>query len=134
MAKVKTAAKSARGRKAAEILSDIKEIRYTLADPNKTVKLQWQLAPGNGGGGGNSARGTPERSEAENAMLAAIEEINSLRRQNEVLRAKVDTMNLFDAMLFARPAEVTNGAAEDVAWELRRAINNMNATKEPANG
>lgn len=134
MAKVKTAAKSARSRKAAEILSDIKEIRDTLADPNKTVKLQWQLAPGNGGGGGNSARTTPERSEVERLMLDAAVEIESMRRRMDVLQAKVDMIDLFELVLKTQPRSVGQGMGVDIAWSLRRAAADMSAEKEPANG
>lgn len=120
--------RTARNRKAEEIIADLKAIRDTVAE-RQPVKLQWQLAGANAGAGANSPNARPERSEAEHAMEHAIDEINTLRRQNEVLRAKVETMDLFGAMLFSRPPESRNGMAEDVAWKLRRALDNLKAVK-----
>lgn len=116
---------TARAKQANKIIAGLKEAVDALA-PERAAKMVWQLSDANAGAN-SSVR--PERSEAEHAMEHAIDEINTLRRQNEVLRAKVETMDLFGAMLFAKPVEERHGMAEDVAWKLRRALDNMKAVK-----
>lgn len=55
-------------------------------------------------------------------LLQAHTEIVNLRRANELLRARVDTMDLFATVLFTQPYQVSQGMAEDVAWKLRKAM------------
>lgn len=52
-------------------------------------------------------------------MDLAITEILELRRKNEILQARVDTMNLFAVVLNTAPHEVLHAASEEVVWELR---------------
>ena len=54
----------------------------------------------------------------DDLLQRAAEEIRILRRQNEVLRAKVDTMDLMATFLMTRPHLPGQGMAEDVAWLL----------------
>jgi len=62
-------------------------------------------------------------------MLEGAAEIERLRRQNEVLHAKVGTMELCAAFLYGKPgSEVSHGMAEDIAWKLRKQAENI----EPA--
>jgi hypothetical protein len=64
-------------------------------------------------------------------FIAARMEILQLRRTNEVLQAKVDTMDTLTAFLFARVQERSQGMTVDVAWELQREIDAFDAVKEP---
>lgn len=53
----------------------------------------------------------------------ALHEIESLRRQNEVLQAKVEVVNIFGvALLGPRPQM---GMTPDVCWGLRQAIKKL---------
>lgn len=58
-------------------------------------------------------------------LIGAREEILSLRRRNEILSAKVEMIDLFSLVLHTKPAYTTQGASVDVAWELERAIREM---------
>lgn len=61
-------------------------------------------------------------------MQAAIEEINNLRRSNDILNAKVSTMELFALVLNTKPAYPSIGMGEDIAWKLQKAITEMEKT------
>jgi len=65
---------------------------------------------------------TPENAnkEIDRLLLDAMLEIRSLRHINEILRAKVDTMNLFALTLRTQPFYEPQGASVDVAWEIER--------------
>ena len=65
---------------------------------------------------------TPENvnKEIDRLLLDAMLEIRNLRRQNEILWAKVDTMNLFATVLRTQPFYDPQGASVDVAWEIER--------------
>jgi|GEM_PF-2244309 len=68
-------------------------------------------------------------------LLNAKTEINTLRRDNEILRAKVEVMDLFAVVLHTAPARFSQGAAPDVAWALQKEIDKIEAEKqEPARG
>ena len=53
-------------------------------------------------------------------LTDALHEIESLRRRNELLAAKVEVVDIFAAALLGRPGN--HGMALDVAWALRKAI------------
>jgi sulfate adenylyltransferase subunit 1 (EFTu-like GTPase family) len=55
----------------------------------------------------------------------AKHEILSLRRQNEILRAKVEVMDLFACVLHTQPAQREQGMAIDVAWQLDKEIDRL---------
>ena len=55
-------------------------------------------------------------------IKTAIEEIRWLRRQNELLAAKVDTMELFALTLRTRPDYQPQGMSVDIAHEMERII------------
>ena len=55
----------------------------------------------------------------KNAVLEGSAEIEVLRRRNEVLEAKVDTLDLVAALLFAQPRSSGRGMAPDIAWKMR---------------
>ena len=50
----------------------------------------------------------------------ALHEIESLRRRNELLQAKVDVVEIFSAALLGKPGPV--GMSPDVVWSLRKEI------------
>jgi hypothetical protein len=55
-------------------------------------------------------------------LQQAKEEILQLRRQNEVLSAKVETMELFALVLRTQPSYTGMTMGEDIAWMLAREI------------
>lgn len=58
-------------------------------------------------------------------LLEAKAEIERLRRQNEILHAKVSTMELFATVLHTDPRYPSEAMTVDVAWELQRAADRM---------
>jgi len=64
----------------------------------------------------------------KNLLINAKTEIEALRRQNEILRAKVDTMDLFALVLRTAPFSQSQGYGEDVAWLLQRQIDALEVT------
>lgn len=62
---------------------------------------------------------TPLDREDQMLLRRGAAEIRQLRHENEILRAKVETMDLMAAMLFARPATGNGGTVSlDVVVEL----------------
>jgi len=55
-------------------------------------------------------------------LESAKEEILNLRRQNEVLSAKVDTLEFVACLLHTRPAASDQGYGTDIVWEIDKAI------------
>lgn len=68
-----------------------------------------------------------------NALNNAIEEITQLRRQNEILSAKVEMIELFRTVLMTRPHQVSVGAGEDVVFKLRRLADELRDEDERKN-
>lgn len=62
----------------------------------------------------------------KNVLLQAQSEILTLRRRNEVLQAKVDTMDLFALVLRTQPAYQSVGMGEDVAWLIEKEVEEIN--------
>lgn len=60
-------------------------------------------------------------------LLEAKAEIESLRRQNEILHAKVSTMELFATVLHTDPRYPSQAMAVDVAWNIQRAVEEIEA-------
>ena len=59
--------------------------------------------------------------DVERLLREGADEIRSLRRQNEILAAKVETVELMAVFLHARPPEHRGiGMSEDVAWKMTR--------------
>lgn len=67
----------------------------------------------------------------KNLLLSAREEIISLRRTNEILSAKVQTMELLADFLYAKPAQHTTSEAVDVVWELTKRIDEIARMTKP---
>jgi hypothetical protein len=57
--------------------------------------------------------------------MNAKHEIDRLSRRNEVLEAQVHVVEAFSAALFGPPR--SSGATIDVAWELQKKIDELNA-------
>lgn len=55
-------------------------------------------------------------------LIDAQQEILALRRRNELLEAKVSTMELFGLALKTLPASQSRVETVDIAWKLARAI------------
>lgn len=60
--------------------------------------------------------------ELTDTLHQAIYEIRELRRQNEVLRAKVDTMELLSQFLHANVSHASIGMGEDIAWRMEKLL------------
>ena len=58
-------------------------------------------------------------------LLEAVVEVRSLRRENEILRAKVEVMDLFACVLHTSPALKSQGMAPDVAWAMQNKIDDL---------
>jgi hypothetical protein len=68
----------------------------------------------------------------ERAMRMAIDQLRELRHANEVLRARVETMDLLGAFVLAIPPQQRGqGMGEDAAWLLQRELDRMQP-KAPA--
>jgi hypothetical protein len=61
----------------------------------------------------------------ERAMRMALEQLQTLRRRNEILEAKVEVMNLFAVTLHSTPAYPTQGMGEDAAWLLQKELDKI---------
>lgn len=69
----------------------------------------------------------------KNVLLQAQGEILALRRRNEVLQAKVDTMDLFALVLRTQPAYQSIGMGEDVAWLIEKEVAEINRREAAPN-
>ena len=61
----------------------------------------------------------------------AKHEITSLRRQNEILRAKVEVMDLFACVLHTQPAMREQGMTVDIAWQLEKEAARLEEADKP---
>ncbi len=57
----------------------------------------------------------------EPLLREAAEEIRRLRRENEILRAKVEVMDLFAVVINTQPAFRSQPMCVDIAWQLDQA-------------
>lgn len=53
-------------------------------------------------------------------LINAQNEIVQLRKQNEILKAKVDVMELFACVLHTNPARMVQGQEIDVVWQIQQ--------------
>jgi hypothetical protein len=67
------------------------------------------------------------KQETKNLLIKAKSEIVSLRRQNEILSAKVGVMELFECVIFTRPSQPTRVEAVDVVWEIEKELTTIDA-------
>lgn len=63
----------------------------------------------------------------KHVLRNAQEEITRLRRQNEILSAKVEMIDLFACVLHTKPAEHVQDMSVDVVWELGKEIEKIEA-------
>jgi len=61
----------------------------------------------------------------QNLLVDARQEILRLRRENEILRAKVEVMELFACVLYTEPARAGREETVDIAWVLQDQIDAM---------
>ena len=61
----------------------------------------------------------------KNTLASAKHEIIALRRQNELLRAKVEVMDLFAVVLHTKPAYPDQCVSVDVVWEIERELEEL---------
>lgn len=55
----------------------------------------------------------------------AKHEIIALRHENEILRAKVEMIELFALVLHTKPAHRSQGMGEDVVWKINKHLEEM---------
>lgn len=63
-------------------------------------------------------------------LMDAKHEIESLRRRNELLNAKVEVFEVFAAALLGPRPQM--GMAIDVAWSLQKEIDKLNGVEQMA--
>lgn len=51
-------------------------------------------------------------------LAQAAEKVRQLRRHNEILGAKAETMEMLSAFLFSQPPRSSMGTEEDIAWRI----------------
>ena len=56
-------------------------------------------------------------------LIDAKHEIDTLRRRNELLQAKVDVVEVFSAALLGVPRNM--GATIDISWQLQKEIDKL---------
>lgn len=61
----------------------------------------------------------------------AIDEIARLRRENEILRAKVDTFELAGRLLSAQVPYFAVTMGEDIAWRLEGWLRDQEMSRKP---
>lgn len=68
----------------------------------------------------------------EELLRKAKYEVETLRRQNEILRAKVDTMELMATLLHTQAAYRSQGETIDIVWEIQKQLNTWEAEAHKA--
>lgn len=72
--------------------------------------------------------------ETKDILLRAVDEITSLRRQNELMNAKLEMFDSLMLVLNTQPAYPrTQGMSPDIVWEMRKLASKETTTKSPAN-
>lgn len=64
-------------------------------------------------------------------LREAQHEINSLRRRNEILAAKVEVMDSFMCVLHTSPAVHTQCASPDVVYRMEKHITELEDANKP---
>ena len=67
--------------------------------------------------------------ETQHCLSLASDEIERLRRDNEILRAKVDVMELFGLTLRTRPDYGSQGVCEDIVWRMKKLHNEIESQR-----
>ncbi len=63
-------------------------------------------------------------------LIEAGQKIKALRLENEILRARVETMDLFECILKTVPAVRREGAEVDIVWKIQNKIDELPDTKK----
>ena len=66
--------------------------------------------------------------ELKHLLRDAKNTIEHLRHDNEILRAKVEMIDLFACVLHTQAAHRSEGGSIDVAWELQKMLNKIEKT------
>ena len=64
-------------------------------------------------------------------LVNAMHEIRDLRRCNEILRAKVEMIDLFATVLGTTAYRPSQGMSPDVAWFLQKKIDEIEESRKP---
>lgn len=64
-------------------------------------------------------------SDLKHLLQDARGEILQIRRENEILRAKVEMIELFACLLHTQPARSSQGMAPDVAWAIQKKLDEL---------
>lgn len=71
-----------------------------------------------------------ERAELTQLLVSAQQEVVTLRRQNEILNAKVQMIDLFACVLHTTPARGSGvGMGEDVVWAINKLLTKWETEK-----
>ena len=71
-------------------------------------------------------------SETKRLLESAAFEIRDLRRQRDLLQAKVDGFELAGAFLFAKVRESSQGMSEDIAWACEKEAQRIGSERTSA--
>lgn len=63
-------------------------------------------------------------------LIDAESTILQMRRELEILRARVEMIDLFAMVLHTQPASRSQGMSPDVAWALRKEIDKIDAAEK----
>lgn len=66
----------------------------------------------------------------KHTLIEAKHEILRLRRENEILSAKVEMIDLFGCLLHTQPARREQGMSVDVAWQLQQEVDKIEAEEK----
>ena len=64
-------------------------------------------------------------------LTKAREEIRTLRRENQLLLARVETMDLMATILFTKPYRPSISESEDVLWGIDRVVADLTMKAKP---
>lgn len=67
--------------------------------------------------------------ETTKLLRNAAAEIRILRRQNEILSAKVEVMDAFMCVLHTTPARSSQGMTPDLAWSIDRHLDRLSKSQ-----
>lgn len=73
----------------------------------------------------------PERDNTPELLRDGAATIQRLRRQNEILAAKVSVMDMFATLLYTQPAGGCMGAEPDVAWAMEKRAQEITNRPQP---
>lgn len=72
------------------------------------------------------------KTEEQNLLEQALNEIRSLRRQNELMHARLNMFDDLNQILHTVPASQSQGMSPDLAWSIEKFL--MENANQKANG